>query len=218
METNYKIRIEEKKDYEIVENLTRECFWNIYRPGCTEHFVLHCYRNNPDFIPELSLVMELGGKIIGHVMYSWSYIDSDDGRKIKIMTFGPICIHKDCQRKGYGKILLDYSMEKAKQMGAGCLLICGNINFYGKSGFVKASTKGIKYSECPEDDAPFFLCKELQKDFLKDIKGSYKDPEGYLIAEKNPELFEKYDSKFPKKEKLKCPGQLFEDNSHKKIE
>ena len=132
METNYKIRIEEKKDYEIVENLTRECFWNVYRPGCTEHFVLHCYRNNPDFIPELSLVMELEGKIIGHVMYSWSYIDSDDGRKIKIMTFGPICIHKDCQRKGYGKILLDYSMEKAKQMGAGCLLICGNINFYGK--------------------------------------------------------------------------------------
>ena len=63
-----------------------------------------------------------------------------------------------------------------------------------------------------------FLCKEIQKDFLKDIKGSYKDPEGYLIAEKNPELFEKYDSKFPKKEKLKCPGQLFEDNSHKKIE
>ena len=218
METNYKIRVEEKKDYEIVENLTRECFWNVYRPGCTEHFVLHCYRKNLDFIPELSLILELEGKIIGHVMYSWSHIDSDDGRKIKMMTFGPICIHKDYQRKGYGKKLLDYSMEKAKQMGAGWLLICGNINFYGKSGFVKASTKGIKYSEYPEDDAPFFLCKELQKDFLQDIKGSYKDPDGYLIAEKNPELFEKYDSKFPKKEKLKCPGQLFEDNSNKKIE
>ena len=218
MEKKYLIRVEEKKDYEIVENLTRDCFWNIYRPGCTEHYVLHCYRNNPDFISELSLVMEIEGKIIGHIMYSWSYINCDDGRKIKIMTFGPICIQKDYQRKGYGKILLEYSMEKAKKLGAGCLLICGNINFYGKSGFVQASTKGIKYTDYLEGDAPFFLCKELEKDFLKNIKGSYKDPEGYFVAEKYPDIFEEYDSKFPKKEKLKLPGQLFSDNSHKKLQ
>ena len=216
METNYIIRKEEKDDFETVENLTRESFWNVYRPGCTEHYVLHCYRNNPDFIKELSLVMEIDKKIIGHVMYSWSHIDADDGRKIKVMTFGPICIDKNYQRKGYGKKLLDYSMKKAKEAGAGCLLICGNINFYGKSGFVKASSKGIKYSDCPEGDAPFFLCKELEKDFLKNITGSYKDPEGYFVAEKNPEDFELFDSKFPKKEKLVCPGQLFADNTHEK--
>ena len=151
-------------------------------------------------------------------MYSWSHIDCDDGRKIKMMTFGPICIHKDYQRKGYGKILLDYSMEKAKKLGAGCLLICGNINFYGKSGFVEASTKGIKYADSSDGAAPFFLCKELEKDFLKNIKGSYKDPEGYFVAEKYPDIFEEYDSKFPKKEKLKSSGQLFGDNSNKKIE
>ena len=218
MKENFTIRKEEKSDYEVVENLTRESFWNVYRPGCTEHYVLHCYRDNPDFIPEFSLVMELDNKIIGHIMYSWSHIDSDDGRKIKMMTFGPICIDKNYQRKGFGKKLLDYSMEKAKELGAGCLLICGNINFYGKSGFVKASSKGIKYSDCPEGDAPFFLCKELDKDFLLNVKGSYKDPEGYFVAEKNPELFEEFDAKFPKKEKLKLPSQLFGDNTHKKID
>ena len=217
MKENFTIRKEEKSDYEVVENLTRESFWNVYRPGCTEHYVLHCYRDNPDFIPELSLVMELDNKIIGHIMYSWSHIDSDDGRKIKMMTFGPICIDKNYQRKGFGKKLLDYSMEKAKELGAGCLLICGNINFYGKSGFVKASSKGIKYSDCPEGDAPFFLCKELDKDFLLNVKGSYKDPEGYFVAEKNPELFEEFDAKFPKKEKLKLLSQLFGDNTHKKV-
>ena len=128
------------------------------------------------------------------------------------MTFGQICIHPDYQRKGYGKILLDYSLEKAKNLGAKCILIEGNINFYGKSGFIKASEKGIKYADYNgDDDAPFFLCKELEKDFLKDIKGIYKDPEGYFVADKYPELFEEFDNKFPKKEKLKLPGQLFDN-------
>ena len=89
----YTIRTEQPRDFKIVENLTREAFWNVYRPGCVEHFVLHHYRNNPEFIPELSLVMEVDGQIIGHVMYAWSKIDADDGRKIRMMTFGPISIH-----------------------------------------------------------------------------------------------------------------------------
>ena len=114
------------------------------------------------------------------------------------------------------KYYLIIQWKKAKNLGAGCLLICGNINFYGKSGFVVASTKGIRYNECPDSDAPFFLCKELEKDFLLNITGSYKDPEGYFVAEKNPELFGKYDAKFPKKEKLKLPGQLFSDNTNNK--
>ena len=208
LKANYVIRKEEPCDYAQVEFLTRESFWNVYRPGCTEHYVLHCYRTNPDFVPELSLVMEVEGKIIGHVMYSWSYISADDGKKIKMMTFGPISIHPDFKRKGYGKILLDYSMQKAKELGAGCLLILGNIDFYGKSGFVTAHSKGIRYEDDPNSDAPYFLCKELDDDFLKGVTGSYKDPEGYFVAERNPTEFEKYESQFPHKEKLVLPGQL----------
>ena len=150
----YNIRTEQPRDFKIVENLTREAFWNVYRPGCVEHFVLHHYRNDPSFIPELSLVMEVDGQIIGHVMYAWSKIDADDGRKIRMMTFGPISIHPDYKRQGYGKALLDYSMELARQMGAGCLLIVGNIGFYGKSGFVPAYTKGIRYADDPRTKTP----------------------------------------------------------------
>ena len=157
---NYTIRTEQPRDFKIVENLTREAFWNVYRPGCTEHYVLHCYRNEPDFVPELSLVLEVDGEIIGHVMYAWSHIDADDGRKIRMMTFGPISIRPDYKRKGYGKTLLDHSMRIAAEMGAGCLLICGNIAFYGKSGFVVASTRGIRYTDDPESDAPYFLCRK----------------------------------------------------------
>lgn len=208
MTNNYVIRPETPKDFLDTETLVREAFWNVYRPGCTEHFVLHCYRDKPDFVPELSLVMEKGGKIIGQIMYVRAHIDCDDGRKIDVMTFGPMCIAPDFQKKGYGKILLDYSIEKAKELGTGCLLICGDINFYGKSGFVPAVKKGIRYAADAESDAPYFLCKELEPDFLRGVTGSYTDPDRYFVAEKNPEEFETYEKKFPHKEKIVRAGQL----------
>ena len=159
----------------------------LYLSCTTEHYVLHCYRSEPDFVPELSLVLEVDGEIIGHVMYAWSHIDADDGRKIRMMTFGPISIHPDYKRQGYGKALLEYSMELAREMGGGCLLIVGNIGFYGKSGFVPAYAKGIRYADDPNSDAPYFLCKELDEGFLDGVTGSYKDPEGYFVTERMPE-------------------------------
>lgn len=201
------IRNERKEDYRKVENLTREAFWNVYRPGCTEHYVLHCYRNDPAFVPELDFVMELNGELIGQIIYVRSEIDCDDGRKLPIMTFGPIGIAPEYKRHGFGKRLLDYSMEKAKGMGVGALAITGNILFYGKSGFVPAKTKGVRYADDP--DADYLLVKELIPGFLDGISGAYKDPDGYFVCEKNPEDFERFEAAFPKKEKQKLPGQLF---------
>ena len=129
-ENNLIIRLETKDDYRAVENLTREAFWNVYRPGCMEHYVLHCLRDDPAFVPELDFVMELGGELIGQVIYVRSEIECDDGRILPIMTFGPISIAPEYKRQGYGKILLDYSMEQAEKKGAGALAIVGNIDFY----------------------------------------------------------------------------------------
>lgn len=109
------IRLETKDDYRAVENLTRESFWNVYRPGCMEHYVLHRYRDDPAFVPELDFVMELDGELIGQVIYVRSEIDCDDGRKVPIMTFGPLGIVPAYKRQGYGKQLLDYSMEKQRK-------------------------------------------------------------------------------------------------------
>ena len=206
-EKNIIIRLETKDDYRAVENLTRESFWNVYRPGCMEHYVLHCYRVDPAFVPELDFVTELNGELIGQVIYVRSEIDCDDGRTLPIMTFGPISIAPAYKRQGYGKQLLDYSMEKAKKMGAGALAITGNIDFYGKSGFVPAKTKGVRYADDPEAD--YFLIKELTPSFLDGISGTYKDPDGYFICEKDPEGFEQFEATFPAKEKQKLPGQLF---------
>ena len=206
-EKNYIIRLETKADYRATENLTREAFWNVYRPGCMEHYVLHCYRSDPAFVPQLDFVMEREGELIGQVIYVRSEILCDDGARLPILTFGPIGIAPAFKRQGYGKILLDYSMEKAKELGAGALAITGNILFYGKSGFVPAKTKGIRYADDPE--ASYFLIKELIPGFLDGVSGSYKDPEGYFVCEKDPQGFEAFEATFPPKEKLRLPGQLF---------
>ena len=121
----------------------------MYRPGCTEHFVLNQYRSNPDFIPELDFVMEEDGRLIGHVMFSKAELVLNDGSKKPSWTFGPISIHPDYKRKGYGLRLLRYALEEARKMGVGFLCMEGNIDFYKHAGFVLASTFHIHYSISP---------------------------------------------------------------------
>ena len=214
--SNIMIRLEKKEEQRKVENLVRDSFWNVYRPGCLEHYVLHQLRNNPAFVPELDFVMLLNeknneeGKLIGQNMFMRTTIKADDGRNIPIMTMGPICIKNEYKRKGYGKILLDYSLEKAAELGCGALCFEGNIDFYGKSGFRQASEYGIRYHGLPEgEDASFFLCKELVHGYLDGITGEYATPEGYLVDEQEAEAFDK---QFPYKEKKKLPGQLSKHN------
>ncbi|MCQ2420161.1 MAG: N-acetyltransferase [Clostridia bacterium] len=207
--TDITIRPERKEDYRTVENLVRESFWNVYRPGCTEHYVLKHLRTDPDFVPELDFVMEKDGKIIGQNIFVKTALTLDDGTALPIMTMGPICIDNALKRHGYGKILLDYSLQKAAEYGCKGVCFEGNIDFYGKSGFVVASTKGIRYHGLPEGmEADFFLCKELAPGYFDGISGEYATPKGYFIAEENPEDFERYDAEFPAKEKLVLPGQL----------
>jgi predicted N-acetyltransferase YhbS len=209
MENNIVIRQETPDDYRAVETLVRESFWNVYRPGCYEHYVLHCLRNDPAFVRELDLVMEKDGRIIGQNMFMRAVIRADDGREIPIFTMGPICIANDLKRQGYGKILLDDSLEKAAELGCGALCFEGNIGFYGKSGFTYASRFGIRYHDLPEGaDASFFLCRELIPGYLDGVTGVYGPPEGYFAAEKDPESFERFDAAFPPMEKKKLPGQL----------
>ncbi len=201
------IRLERTEEHRKTETLVREAFWNVYRPGCLEHYVLNQLRNDKAFVPELNFVMEKDGRLIGQNMFMRAVIKADDGSDLPIMTMGPICITPELQSKGYGKILLDYSLENAAELGCGALCFEGNINFYGKSGFTYASEFGIRYHGLPEGaDASFFLCKELKKGYLDGISGEYTPPNGYFVDEAQAEEFDK---QFPPKEKLKLPTQLF---------
>ena len=205
---DYTIRLEKAEDYREVENLIRESFWNVYRPGCSEHYVIHVLRDDPSFVKELDFVMEQNGKLIGQNMFMRTVIEADDGQVIPVLTMGPIGITSELKRHGYGKKLLDYCLEKATAMGFGAVLFEGNIGFYGHSGFTYARSFGIRYHDLPEGaDDSFFLCKELIPGYLDDVTGVYQTPKGYYVDDAD---VEKFDKAFPPKVKLKLPGQIFD--------
>lgn len=202
------IRLEKKVEYREVEKLVRESFWNVYKPGCSEHYVLHVLRDDPALVKELDFVMEKDGRLIGQNVFVRTVINADDGRDIDVLTMGPICIAPELKRKGYGKLLLDYSLEKAAEMGFGAVLFEGNIDFYGKSGFDYARKFGIRYHDLPEGaDDSFFLCKELIPGYLDEVTGVYQTPQAYYVDDADVNEF---DRMFPEKEKLKLPGQIFD--------
>lgn len=200
------IRLEREEDRRQVEELIRDSFWNVYKPGCDEHYLIHVMRDDPDFVRELDFVMEKDGRIIGQNVFARTHIESDDGRQIPVLTMGPICIAEDLKRKGYGRRLLDHCLEKASRLGYGAVLIEGNIAFYAGSGFRYSREYGIRYHDIPADaDQTFFLCRELIPGYLEGVTGVYLTPPVYYI---DSEAAEEFDRAFPPRERLKLPGQL----------
>lgn len=205
--SNYIIAPESPADYLAAENLTREAFWNVYQPGCDEHYILHTYRNRPEFIPELTCVLKIEGKLVAHIMYSRAVILADDGRAVPAALFGPVSVHPDHQRQGYGSAIIRWTMKKAEEMGIGVLAISGKPAYYNRFGFVDGQSKGIYYGDVPRDKpTPFFMVKELIPGYLDGVVGTYHDPEGYFV---NPIDVEEFDRQFPPKVKEKRPGQIF---------
>ncbi|MCQ2752035.1 MAG: N-acetyltransferase [Coriobacteriales bacterium] len=191
---------ETPEDYRETENLVRECFWNVYKPGCSEHYVLHVLRGNADFVKDLDFVMKLEGKVIGQIVFVKNRVGD-----VPVLTMGPICIDSKYRGKGLGRKLLEFGLDKAKEQGYTAVLIEGDYNFYSKSGFDYASKFGLKYEGLPEGaDSSFFLCKELKLGSIK--PGTYAPHPAYLVDDKDVDEFDK---NFPKKTKLKLPTQIF---------
>jgi len=201
------IRLESKEDRRAVETLVRDAFWNVYRPGCSEHYVLHVLRDDPAFVRSLDLVMELDGRLIGQAAFMRAAVTLDGGGIREVLTLGPICVAPDLQRRGYGRLLLEQALDRAAAQGFGAVLLEGNIGFYGKSRFTFAGAHGVRYHGLPEGaDASFFLCRELIPGYLAGITGVYRTPQGYFVGDADVEAF---DEQFPPREKLRLPGQLF---------
>ena len=204
---NLEIELENKKDYFEVENVVRNSFWNVYKPGCSEHFVLHRMRDDENFVKQLDFVLKLNNKIIGQTAFYKTFISFESGEKLDILTLGPICILPEFQNKGYGKILLDFVLDVASLEGFGAVVLEGDVNFYGKCGFEFARNFNIKYHDLPEGvDDSFFLCKELIEGYLPKQKSEYQTPNIYMVFDEDVEIFDK---NFPPKEKKVLQGQIF---------
>ena len=203
---NMTIRLEKPEDWSQTEELTREAFWNRYRPGCSEHYILHRYRSRPDFIKELDYVIEESGQLVAHIMYSRSEILQQKGGRLPSVTFGPVSVLPAFQGRGYGSSLIRFTLEKARELGFGAVAITGNPDYYHRFGFCSGQLLGIQYARAAQgEETPCWLVRELLAGLLKGVAGTFTDPEGYDVNEQEVEAFDK---RFPFKEKLRLPGQL----------
>jgi predicted N-acetyltransferase YhbS len=197
-----KIRNEEESDYEKVEEITRRSFWNLYIPGCDEHYLVHVMRSHKDFLPELDLVIEVDNQIIGNIMYTKTKLIDASGEEKDILTFGPVCILPEYQRMGYGKKLMDYSFEQAAALGYDVIVIFGNPNNYVSRGFKSCK----KYNICLENGTypTAMMVKELKPEVLDGRKWVYYQSPVFEIDEQEAERF---DVGLESLEKKYQPGQ-----------
>lgn len=193
---NINIRLETKDDYFKVEELTREAFWNLYTPGCDEHYLCHILRDHKDFIKELDYVAEIDGNVIASIMYTDSYLLSDDLDKVQIVSFGPLCVHPDYQRKGIGTALIEKTKSLLEKRNIPAIVIYGDPHNYCKHGF----KNGIDY-QVSNMDGKFplgLLVLELQPGFFGNKEWKVKQSDVFIID--NKKVIE-FDKKFKEKEK-----------------
>ena len=197
-----KIRNEEESDYVRVEEITRKAFWNLYFPGCDEHYLVHVMRSHKDFLPELDLVIEVDDQIIGNIMYTKAKLIDDSGEEKDILSFGPVCILPEYQRRGYGKRLLEYSFERAIAIGYDVIVIFGNPNNYVSRGFKSCK----KCNVCLEDGTypAAMMVKELKPDVLDGRKWVCHQSPVFEIDKDEAEL---YDAGLESLEKKFQPSQ-----------
>ena len=201
---DYIIRLETEKDYYEVENLAREAFWNLSNPGCDEHYFIHVMRNHSAFIPELDYVIEADGKIIASIMYSKAELADENGNIKQIVSMGPLCVHPDYQRMGYGKALLEHTFEIVMAMGYDTVINFGNPDNYVARGYKSCK----KYNVCFEGDVfPAALLVKVLCDDALDGRKWYYHPNDADAPCADTEAVAEFDKLFPPKEKAWQPSQ-----------
>ena len=198
-----RIRNEIEDDYRTVEGLVREAFWNLYVPGCSEHFVLHNLRRSSDFIPELDFIAEKEGRIVGQIAYSRGTIKDDkEGPEKKVVCFGPVSVLPALQGQGIGGALIVHSINVARTTGYPAICIYGDPRYYSRFGF----RCGEKYDIKTADDkfAVALQVLELKQGALSNLAGRFIESAAF---EADTNEFAEYDSTFPYKEKAETDSQ-----------
>lgn len=206
MDKTILIRNERETDYRRVEEITRQAFYNIYIPGCTEHYLVHKMRQHKDFLSDLDFVIEADGELIGNIMYTKAKLVDEAGNEKDILTFGPVCILPEYQRQGYGKKLLEHSFEKAAALGYDVIVIFGSPGNYVSRGFKCCK----KYNVCLEGEAypTAMMVKELKEGALDGRRWVYYGSSALEIDEQEAERFDAGLEKMEKKH-LPCQEEFY---------
>ena len=203
--SNLTIRLETEQDYRAVEELTREAFWNVYKPGADEHYYVHQMRNHPDFLPELAFVLELDGRIVGNIMYTKAWLEDETGYRKEIVSCGPLCVAPEYQRQKLGKLLIERSFEAARKLGYDVNVNFGNPGNYVSRGFVSCKKKNVSFVAAGNFPTALLVC-ELAPGALDGRPWMYIPSTAADCCEDTAAV-EAFDRGFPPKEKKWMPSQ-----------
>jgi len=197
------IRSERKEDHRAVEELTREAFWNLYVPGCDEHYLTHLLRGHPDYIPDMAYVAVSGDEVIGCIQFTVSRLEGDDGRSIETASFGPVCVLPEYQGRGIGSALIRKGIEEARKRAFPAIVIYGDPWNYCKHGFLNGKDCGVSD---PEGRHPYaLLVLPLDRAKLEGSRWRSRQSDAFKL---DPEESRKFDASFPPKEKRETPDQV----------
>lgn len=196
------IRNETRADYRKVEDLTRRAFYNLYVPGCFEHYLVRIMRDHEDFLPELSFVLELDGEVAGSILYTRASLEGPDGRRREILTFGPVCVAPEHQRKGYGKALMEHSLDRAAALGWGAVVIFGAPANYVGRGFRCCQRYGVRAEDGSFPTA--MLVRELRPGALDGGPWVYRESP---VMQVDQEAARRFDDGLPPLERRVLPCQ-----------
>lgn len=199
------IRLENETDYRAVEELTREAFWNVYKPGADEHYYVHMMRSHPDFLPELDFVLEKDGRIVGSIMFTKAWLEDERGERMEIVSCGPLCVAPELQRQKLGKLLIEHSFEAARKLGYGVNVNFGNPGNYVSRGFISCKKKNISFVFDGNFPTALLVC-ELKEGALDGRKRIYIPSTAADCCEDTAAV-EAFDATFPPKEKKWMPSQ-----------
>jgi predicted N-acetyltransferase YhbS len=199
---NITIRLENPQDYRETENMVREAFWDVYRPGCNEHLIMHKLQESDAFIKELDFVACDKDKVVGIAVCPKAIIKNDTGQEFTVLSM-IVGILPSYQKKGIGSMLVKKIMDEARSMGFKGIVLFGSPEYYPRFGFKNAKEYGIRTSEGKNLDP--FMALELSKNSLSGINGKFYETSAYHVSDEELELFEK---EFPHKEKHITDTQL----------
>ncbi len=167
--TNIIIRCEQQTDYDEIYELIQTAFQTAKTPPSDEEEYAVSLRQSDGYIPELALIAESDGKIVGQVMLTKTYIDTG-AEEIEALLLGPVAVLIEHRRKGIGAKLITEALNKAKKMGYKAVFLCGDPDYYNRFGFKPVVDFGISYDM--DIPAKYVLACELREGWLKDTKGS----------------------------------------------
>lgn len=204
-ENTIKIRLECEKDYLEVENLVRDAFWNVYRPGAFEHYIVHNLRDDDAFIADLAYVIECDGQIIGHINYSKGFLDYGDEKRDAVVL-GPVAIRKDYQKRGLGSRLIEYTLGLAESKEIPFVFVIGDESYYHRFGFVSASGYDIYLDGTnTSQDCPFFMIKVFDESKILNKRTIFHNPQVFDV---NADDADEFDKNFEYRQKLVLDAQL----------